>query len=103
MPYSDPAARRATSRGSMQRLRARRGGTTGLTMLSDFDSAAVATVAGCQALFAEAVEAARDPSLDAATRSRLLVGIAAAGSRIVADGALEKRMAEIERVMGTAA
>jgi len=103
MPYSDEAMHRASARGSMQRLRARRAGATGITMLSDTDSADVTTVAGCQALLAEAVEAARDSSLDAATRSRLLMGIAAAGARIVADGAMEKRVAEIERVMGAAA
>lgn len=104
MPYSDEAMHRASARGSMQRLRARRAGqgATGITMLSDTDSADVTTVAGCQALLAQAVEAARDSSLDAATRSRLLMGIAAAGARIVADGAMEKRVAEIERVTGVA-
>jgi len=73
-------------------------------MLSDSDPTCdVTTVAGCQTLLVEAVQAARDPSLDAATRSRLLMGIAAAGARIVADGAMEKRVAEIERVIETAA
>jgi len=106
MPYSDEAMHRASARGSMQRLRTRRAarGATGITMLSDSDPTCdVTTVAGCQTLLVEAVQAARDPSLDAATRSRLLMGIAAAGARIVADGAMEKRVAEIERVIETAA
>lgn len=106
MPYSDEAMHRASARGSMQRLRTRRAarGATGITlMLSDSDPTCdVTTVAGCQTLLVEAVRAARDPSLDAAMRSRLLMGIAAAGARIVADGAMEKRVAEIERVTGVA-
>lgn len=118
MPYADPAEQRAAKRHWAQQKRARTaaitlgepfGSTssthgslgapveaTGVVALKSRRAVDVRSVRGAQALLEEAVAEARSSVIDPATRARLLATIATAASRMVADGALEARLAAIE-------
>ncbi len=107
MPYADPAQQRAARRRSMAAARSRRraagatGGTSGAPLRvvapgGTDGTADVTSISGCQRLLGEAIASARDGSVDAASRARLLTLIATAGSRLIADAALESRVQSLE-------